>query len=299
MRPDLLPLAWVLSSVLVACTPEPGGTDAAPTAPPNPAPPPSASTAAVAPSQATLPPQLPVNVPRERTILKMGPDGETQCFDFHSTLSDMLRVKPAGPVLVALHGRGSSRAAFARLAPDLQRRGIGVVAVDLRSGREHAGVENLSAMHYRRVHGRDAEVSEDAADIPFALARLREYAPHSRLALLGEGPAATQALRYVAESPGAVEALFLFSPEPVEGCDPARDNPRIQVQVYATCGHGAEERQRLLDAVRGIDPRWLTMFVPPDDVAAAPGAATLHVEPESDRDRQRGPLYERMLALRE
>jgi pimeloyl-ACP methyl ester carboxylesterase len=257
-----------------------------------------AASAKPAPSPApTAAKRLPIAVPPARTILKQGPDGEIQCFDFYPTLADMVRNNPAGPVLVALHGRGSSRGAFREIAPDLQKHGIAVAAVDLRSGRAFGSTENISAMHYRRLHEKDATVPEDAADIPFALDRLREYAPHSKLALMAEGPAACQALAFAAGSPERVEALFLFSPESVEGLDVAVGNAKIRVPVYATCGHGAEEETRLRAAVRGIEAQLLTVFVPPQDVQAEPGVATLLVEREKDREKQRAVLMERMIAL--
>ncbi len=268
-----------------------GGTSTAASTPS--ATPPVVADATPAPA----PPRLPIAVPPARTILKQGPDEEIQCFDFYSTLADMVRNAPSGPVLVALHGRGSSRGAFHDLAPDLQKRGIAVLAVDLRSGKSFGSTENISALHYRRRHEKDASVTEDAADIPFALDRVREYAPHARLALLAEGPAASQALAFAAASPERVEALFLFSPEGVEGLDTAASNAQVRVPVYATCGHGAEEEARLHAAVRGVDEKWLTVFVPPADVQAAPGIATLLVERDADRERQRAVLLERMLAL--
>jgi pimeloyl-ACP methyl ester carboxylesterase len=201
-------------------------------------------------------------------------------------------------IVVALHQQQGSRGEFRGVAPELNRLGLEVLAVDLRCGKRFV-VENETAKAYQTATHREATPADAYDDIDVAVRWARELVPGGRVVLFGSASSASLALVYAAREKDAVDAVFAFSPgEYVHGWDVYEEVAGIQVPVYVTCGPGSKEAGWARGTVSGIDKKLVTAFYPPRGMEALHGVSTLLAGDAENRERQWKPVRDLLERLK-
>ncbi|MCC7012821.1 MAG: alpha/beta hydrolase [Planctomycetes bacterium] len=203
-----------------------------------------------------------------------------------------------GPMIVALHMEGSSRGEYAKSAAEFVLFGCTVLAVDLRAGKEHAGVVNKTAAAYSAKNGKPATLAESYDDIAEAVKWARELRPEAKLLLLGSSSSATLALAYAARVPAGVDAVIAISPsESIEGWSVAAEVRNIKVPTLVMCGSEPEERPKATRFFNGIDKKLRASFFPPPELALPHGAPLLWSDDETVRHRVWSPVHKALAPL--
>jgi pimeloyl-ACP methyl ester carboxylesterase len=209
--------------------------------------------------------------PLFETIERPLADGSTLTADHYRT-----RHVTPGPVIVAFHMEGSSRAEFRDIAKTFLDYNGSVLAVDLRAGKEAKGVANATAAAFEAKHQRPATPAEAYADVVEAVAWARELHEGAKVVLLGSGYSASLALVYAAREPEGCDAVIAFSPgELIEGWTVAAEVRGVKVPVYVSCGNGIEEKSRTTRVSNALDKKLRASFYPPDGLVAPRGALQL------------------------
>lgn len=116
------------------------------------------------------------------------------------------------PVVILLHMYKSNRAAWKPLIPELHKKGLSALAIDLRGHGE--SIEPAEANLVERVNNRDKDVYEDMKyDVYAAYTWLAEQdkVDLSRFGLVGATVGCTVAFKYAAKDP-SVDAVVTLSP---------------------------------------------------------------------------------------
>ncbi|NJM15795.1 MAG: alpha/beta hydrolase, partial [Bacteroidales bacterium] len=87
--------------------------------------------------------------------------------DSHAVYASLYRNKPTDPVIVLLHGIGSSREEFNQLAPSLNNLGYNVLSTDLRNGDKYRYQQNETSAQFK---ANGANMLSPKADIEAAIA---------------------------------------------------------------------------------------------------------------------------------
>jgi len=196
---------------------------------------------------------------------------------------------PPAPIVVCLHMAGSSRGEYRAIAPELTRRGLRVLAVDLRSGNRRFGVVNETAQAWSKRTGRSkASYAEAYPDVEEAVAWARELAPDAPIVLVGSSYSASLALVYAARHPDVLDLVVSLSPGEYmrDWTSIAAEAAKIRVPTYITCGNGTRERGQAEPIADAIPAEHRSAWFPPDDVAADHGSRTLMVADREARAEQ-------------
>lgn len=180
------------------------------------------------------------------------------------------------PLIVAFHQAGSNHAEYTPLAPRLNRRGFGVLAIDQRSGGDEFGAVNRTVA----ALGRSDTYEAALPDLEAALAWGVRRAGGAPVLVWGSSYSAALAFVLAARHPADVAGVLAFSPgeylDDEEAVGRAAQDVRVPVFIDQSSGRDEIAQSRaIFDALPGADK---TLFVPK---LAVHGSSTLR----DDRNR--------------
>jgi dienelactone hydrolase len=117
----------------------------------------------------------------------------------------------SAPLIVLFHQAKWSRGEYQEIAPKLNRLGYNCIAVDLRSGGEVNGIENLSVKEAEKAM-KQTRYIDAYPDIDAAMIYAREYFAEGKLIIWGSSYSSALTLRYAGDNPDAIDGALAFSP---------------------------------------------------------------------------------------
>lgn len=240
--------------------------------------------------------------PAFETLTRTPKDGVTITADWYAPVPEHASMQHPSAVVVALHSRQSSRGEYRDLAPALVKEGLGVLAVDLRTGIVGAkafDVDNGTAKSAAEKSKKPASPIDAYTDLVVAVAWARELAPDAKLVLLGSDASASLAIAFAArEVAGKVDLVLAYSPceciEPWKLADVAR---ALAVPVYVTSGLGADEEKEPRAIAKALPQAHVLAWFPSDELALPHGVRALALEPGAARDEAWSRLREALKRL--
>ena len=225
-----------------------------------------------------------------RTLQKKGPDGLTLTADHYLAPR---KVKEPAPIVICLHMARSSRGEYAEIAPEFQRRGFSVLAVDLRSGAKRFDVVNETAAAHEELGGYKANYEEAYRDLTTAVNWAKELSPQSKLYMMGSSYSSSLALRYAAQNEGVLEAVLAFSPGNYhDSWRIHEDVAKTKTRTFITWGSSSRERETAQAIVEGVPKSLLTTYQPKEDDKAGHGSTILTGGSEEARMRHWNAVVE-------
>jgi len=238
------------------------------------------------------------------TLSRKMRDGVTMTADYFAVTAfdeaiEAEKVRSPWGIVIALHQDRASRGEYRPIAPELNKLGLDVLAVDLRAGARRFMADNGTARSFADQTATTAKPKDAYDDVVFAVKWARELKPDGHLILFGSASSAALALIYTSREEESVDAVFTFSPgEYLHGWSVQEEAGKIRVPVYVTCGRGSREISFATRAVALIDKKNLTTFYPPRDVFCLHGVQTLVVRDEPSRVKQWAPVTRLLETLR-
>lgn len=198
--------------------------------------------------------------------------------------------RETAPWIVLAHQAGASRGEYAEIAPRLNRLGFNAIALDQRSGRAFAGIENETAK--RAAKARKGTAYLDAIpDLQAGIAWARSKT-RGKVLLAGSSYSAALALVLAGKTPDLLEAVIAFSPgEYLKGQSVAGPAANIKVPTLIITPPG--EADRIAPLVKAIAPDLVTSFVP--KTGGRHGASSL-IAARSANPEDHWQVVERFLA---
>ena len=129
----------------------------------------------------------------------------------------------AKTVIISFHQANSSRGEYRTIAPKLADLGYGVLAIDQRSGRAFAGIDNATRAAARKLKKPTGYI-DASADLRAAAAFARADLQAQKVIAIGSSYSAALTLVLAGREPGFVDAAAVFSPGEYLG----RSNPVAQ-----------------------------------------------------------------------
>ncbi len=117
----------------------------------------------------------------------------------------------SAPFIVLFHQARWSRGEYKEIAPVLNTLGYNCMAVDLRSGGDVNGVENLSVLAAKKAM-KPTKYIDAYQDIDAAMKYARKYFAEGKLIIWGSSYSSALSLRYAGDNPDNIDALLSFSP---------------------------------------------------------------------------------------
>lgn len=193
-----------------------------------------------------------INVSAQQTISFVAPDNL-------KITADIYEAAPGSPVIILCHQANSSRGEFRNIAPKLVALGYTCVALDLRSGGENNGIQNLTTPDaIAKKFPTDFIYCEQdiLAGMQFAMDKFKT----EKVLLMGSSYSASLVLMIGAYD-NRVNAVMAFSPgEYIVDLSISTYIQYLSIPTFATCAHNEIGDVRTMMA--GMDANLLTLFPP-------------------------------------
>jgi len=126
--------------------------------------------------------------------------------------ADLYAPKPDNATFIILfHQAKYSRGEYIEVAPKLNALGFNCMAVDLRSGEEINGVENLT-FRYADSLKKETRYTDAYSDMRTALSYIKNKYPNAKIILFGSGYTACLSLKLAGDNPAGISGVIAFSP---------------------------------------------------------------------------------------
>lgn len=149
----------------------------------------------------------------------------------------------ASALILAFHqGGASGEAEYGPIAPQLNRMGYDLLAIDQRAGGSLFGGVNRTV----QARGGETGYCDAAPDLEGALTYARYHVRDQPIILWGSSYSAALVLRLAATNPEGVIGVLAFSPasgDPMERCKGEEVSDRIRIPVLALRPRGEVERE--------------------------------------------------------
>jgi dienelactone hydrolase len=140
-----------------------------------------------------------------KTIQLMAPDKVV-------ITADLYIPKPDNTTFIILfHQAKYSRGEYIEVAPKLNALGYNCMAVDLRSGEEINGIENLT-FRYADSLKKETRYTDAYSDMRTALSYIKNKYPTAKIILFGSGYSASLSLKLAGDNPAGISGVIAFSP---------------------------------------------------------------------------------------
>ena len=117
----------------------------------------------------------------------------------------------SAPLIVLFHQARWSRGEYLEIAPKLNMLGYNCLAVDLRSGGEVNGVQNMSAKEAAKAM-KPTQYIDAYQDIDAAVHYAKKYFVEGKLIIWGSSYSSALTLRFAGENPDLIDGVLSFSP---------------------------------------------------------------------------------------
>ncbi len=126
--------------------------------------------------------------------------------------ADLYKIHPdTVPFIILFHQAGWSRGEYRETAPKFTSMGYNCLAVDLRSGKQVNGVENMTFQHAKQAL-KQTRYIDAMPDIEAVVEHVKKFLTKGKVILLGSSYSASLVLKYAGEHPDMVQAVAAFSP---------------------------------------------------------------------------------------
>jgi pimeloyl-ACP methyl ester carboxylesterase len=198
---------------------------------------------------------LPLQLSAQRKVTFLAADGLEITADFY--LYDN-----GAPYIILLHQENSSRGEYREIAPKLLKTGFNCLAVDLRSGKESAFVQNETAREAQK-NNISATKPDCEKDILAAMDYIRKTAVKNKCIIFGSSFSASLAMK-VANQNKNVTAVIAFSPgeyfNQISVKDWLKDFNKMTF-IAST----KREQSFVAELLKDIPEQFITQFIPSGD----------------------------------
>ena len=163
----------------------------------------------------------------------------------------------AKPMIILFHQAGYSRGEFIEIAPKLTAMGFNCLAVDLRSGEEVNGIENMTYKFADSLN-MPTRYTDSYTDMRAALSYVKRTYPNSKIILFGSSYSASLAIKLAADFPEGISGVVAFSPGEYFSKFGWKHDiiqisaSRVKCPVFITSATNEQENwQRIYDAIPG------------------------------------------------
>jgi dienelactone hydrolase len=192
--------------------------------------------------------------------------------------ADLYVQDKGNPYIILFHQANFSRGEYSETAPRLMKLGYNCLAVDLRSGKEVNYVQNETAAAARTKH-LGTEYLDAEKDMVAAIDYIKNITKE-RIILFGSSYSASLTLKIAKNNP-SVLAVIAFSPGEYFGTLKIKKNiDHLDKPVFI--GATTSEQPFIKDMVSGINPNFVSWFVPSKSKGVHGSRALWAASPENE-----------------